>query len=104
VRLVSFYGSSDDLFEIEGSTGKEPDEIDCGNGHVELTIEHKNGAGMRVIGHYCSGGQWAVGIAPWDDDWPFPDWPMSWNFSGHTTKLLIELPDDVVIKEVKRKK
>jgi hypothetical protein len=101
MRLVKFYGSSDDLFEVETNTYKkgEPDEINCSDGHVELSLEHPNGQAMRVIGHYTVGGQWSVGIAPWNDDWPFPDWAMLWGFLGHSATLLIELPNEVVIKE-----
>lgn len=98
-RTLTFYGASDDLFEIDGTTGDEPDEIGCFGKAVTIEIRQQD-RGLIVAGMYTGRGVWAMGIAPIDDDQPMPDWPMSWAFEGYTAKLTIQAPDHVVVRRL----
>jgi len=100
MRILKFYGVSDDLFEIEGTVGDEPDERNSGT--VELIDE--NGDGLRVYCDYAvtNNACWVVGIAPLDEDIPLPEWPMSFKLGGrgYSTELTMEVPDSVIVTNV----
>lgn len=100
MRILKFYGVSDDLFEIEGTTGKEPDEINVGGDPVVVEIRAE-GTGLLVMGHYCRNGCWAIGIAPIDEDMPLPPWPLHWSAKGYSAHLEIHAPDKAKVAEVR---
>ena len=72
-RTLKFYGASDDLFEIEGTKGDEPDEVGSYNSAPVVSIRSNEGE-MLVIGQYSVGGTacWMVGVAPFEEDVPTP--------------------------------
>jgi hypothetical protein len=102
MRLLQFYGASDDLFEIEGSRRNEPDEISPSSA-VKITLGDE---GFIVSAHYgpaltpC----WAIGISQLDEDMPLPDWPIKFTTGapsrGYSVVLNVEAPDDVVLTEI----
>lgn len=96
-RTLKFYGASDDLFEIEGYRGDEPDEI---GRKATVCVFDRQGNGLVVAASYVHAGTWAIGIAPLNEDQPLPGWPMKWEAKvpGYTTVLTIEAPDDAVMK------
>lgn len=98
-KKLKFYGASDDLFEIEGTSLGEPDEIGCYS-RTPIVKVCNDLAGLQVIAHYV--GVWSIGIAPLDEDIPLPGWPMEWRLSGlgYSTELTLEVPDDVRVSEV----
>lgn len=100
MRKLTFYGSSDDLFEIEGTAGKEPDEIGSYDKPVQVTIR-ADGTGVVVTGIYCDNGCWSIGIAPIDEDVGLPDWPMRWTARGYSTRLEIDAPDKAKVSAPK---
>lgn len=101
MRVLTFYGTSDDLFEIEGTTGDEPDEIGCFQRAVAVEIRQQD-HGLIVTGQYALGGAptWSIGLAPIDEDQPMPDWPLSWAFEGYTAKLTVHAPDHATVRKL----
>ncbi len=102
-RTLKFYGASDDLFECEGTTGNEPDEIGCYDKPAAVVIEAMGRVGLQVIASYDGAHEnavWAIGIAPLDEDIQLPDWPMEWKLGvrGYSTELTITVPDDAVVR------
>tara|TARA_Y100000034_G_scaffold136880_1_gene216641 strand:- start:2104 stop:2331 length:228 start_codon:yes stop_codon:yes gene_type:complete len=72
-RALKFYGASDDLFEIEGTTGDEPDEVGCYDSFCGVTIEANDGV-LNVVGYYgpFNTACWMIGIMPVDEDIAMP--------------------------------
>ena len=112
MRTLKFYGASDDLFEIEGARGDEPDEICLCDRPVTVSLKlepppYDGGPevgivpeGLHVTGLYAPNDAtacWMIGIAPLDEGLDMPGWPMRWRFDGYTTVLEIDAPDDVVV-------
>lgn len=99
MRTLKFYGASDDLFEIEGTVGNEPDER--GPGTVEV-VDEETGEGLLVTASYVLRGCWTIGITPLDEDVNIPDWnyKISLGGRGYTTELTMDVPDSVVVKNL----
>jgi hypothetical protein len=55
---------------------------------------------MAVTGVYGKGCMWSVGIAPVEDNETLPSWPMTWEFSGYSTVLTLDVPDDASVRLV----
>jgi hypothetical protein len=107
MRKLTFYGASDDLFEIEGTKGDEPDELGS-YGSPSVVIVGNEQEGLRISAIYGShvegfGGCWAIAIGLRDEDEPLPSWPMTWGISrtGYSVMLVLEVPDDAVVAEAK---
>ncbi len=104
-RLLQFYGASDDLFEIDGGRGGEPDEIDPSSCVKIMDGE----VGMIVTAHYAPADAapcWAIGICQIDQDQPLPDWPIKFTTGapsrGYSVVLNVEAPDTAVMTELTR--
>lgn len=94
-RTLKFWGASDDLFEIEGSRGGEPSEVDERD---VVRVCDKMGNGLQVVANYIDPGVWSIGVAPLNEDQPIPAWPMSWRLEEsrrYSAELTIEAPGDV---------
>lgn len=107
MRTLKFYGCSDDLIEIEGTTGNEPDETtgDPGIFKVSWTNAIGEAEGLYVQVQYSPenvGVCWMVGVMPLDEDIPFPDWKMDWRTysNGYSTELELSVPDGVIVEQV----
>jgi hypothetical protein len=105
-RNLKFYGASDDLFEVEGTTGTEPNEIGC-YGRIPAVKVCNDHGGMIVVAIYDADSLppdmpecWTIGICPLDEDVPLPGWPMKWSAQGYSTVLEMEVPDDVRVTEI----
>ncbi|MEM6727836.1 MAG: hypothetical protein AAF618_04990 [Pseudomonadota bacterium] len=102
-RTLKFYGASDDLFEIEGTRGEEPDEIGCFDTPVTVKVATPDNEGLLITGLYApsnAAGTWMVGISQLDEDFELPDWPMRWRAPGgrgYSVELEIEVPDTVAV-------
>ena len=98
MRVLKFYGASDDLFEIEGTRGEEPDERD--EGTVEVKDSEGNGLHVHCVYGVTGTACWMVGVAPIDEDIPIPDWPMKFTLGGrgYSAMLTLEAPDDAVVR------
>lgn len=98
-RTLKFYGASDDLLEIDGTRGEEPDEIGAYDGPRTVKVYDRFGNCLLVTALYspASNGCWMIGISQADEDQPLPTWPMTWAATGYTTTLTIEVPDDAVV-------
>jgi len=105
MRTLKFYGASDDLFYIEGTTKDEPDEIGCFEKVVTVWVGNED-EGLFVTGMYApnnSSACWMVGISQFDEDMPLPDWKMSWDVDGYSVELTIEVPDDIAVADYTKK-
>lgn len=104
MRVLKFYGASDDLFEYEDSAGPG-DEIGCWDCIPTYTVKDSAGNGFQVIAVYSStskkikNGVWAIGVAPLDEGIPIPEWKMDMVLSkrGYSTMLVVYVPDDVTV-------
>lgn len=73
--MITIYGASDDLVEVDGCKGADefsPDDKDTW--HADLI--GPDGAQMRVFARYERHGCWSVGASQVDEEVPFPSWPV----------------------------
>jgi hypothetical protein len=101
VRTLKFYGASDDLFEIKGTSGAEPDEIGAYDQPRTVKVANDHG-GLFVTALYAPNNTaacWMIGISQLDEDMPLPDWPMRWSSEGYSTVLEIDAPDSAVVED-----
>ena len=96
MRKVSFRGHSDDIVEIHGTIGDEPDEIGCFESTpIYIKVEDENGWGFYVVAVY--NGCWGFGIMQLDEDEPLTFYDVSFSCDGYTVVMDIEIPDGAVI-------
>jgi hypothetical protein len=106
VRTLSFYGSSDDLVEVDDSCGKLGEEYSAGHTHKEdgapagtggrFLVTGPDGGRLVVIVSYARHkATWDVAVAPVDEDVPLPAWPARFKLAerGYSVRLELELPD-----------
>lgn len=104
-RTLSFYGTSDDLFEVIGGTRTEPDEIGCYDSHVILRLMcESDGSGLYIYGRYAPSniaGCWVVGIMPLEDA-TLPDWPTKYSTAenGYSPLLTITVPKAAEVVQI----
>ena len=94
MQTAIFYGSSDDLIEIEGVMGGDEFNI-IKDGPYIATFNL--GGKMRV--HALYDGCWSFAIGQVDEDISLPDWPfrITQHERGYSTQLEIDVPDDVKV-------
>ena len=95
MRTLTFYGISDDLFEIKGTKGSEPDERNEGT----VMVRDENGEGCLVTASHTSNGCWMIGVTPLDGDIEIPEWNLRLKLGGrgYSTELTMDVPDTVVV-------
>ncbi|MCA9179356.1 MAG: hypothetical protein KDB14_33090, partial [Planctomycetales bacterium] len=96
---------SDDLFEIDGTSGDEPDEIGCWDHPEVVKVHSPSEGGLHVVACYApkgSVGCWAIGLMQLDEDVEIPSWPMEWKIGGrgYSVELTLTVPDDAVVSKV----
>jgi len=102
---VKFYGSSDDLFQVEGPVIGAPDEIGCYDKPGVIKVQSGVDQ-VCVVAMYSPGnvsGCWSIGLMPVDEDVPIPSWPMNWKLKdhhGYSTELVMTVPDNAVVSVV----
>lgn len=109
MRKLTFYGSSDDLFEIRGTTRQEPCEAASLDGPAVAKIEAREGC-VCVVAVYAPKGSgapcWALGLMPVAEDVPIPPWPVTFRLheirpgGGYSAELTVTVPDDAVVSMV----
>jgi len=107
MKTLECRGSSDDTFGVytvhpDGLRG--PDHDDCADFSVR-TFEIDAGVEGRlwVVGVYgkCPVGVWAVGLAPVEEDAPWPTWAQPrWSLDGYTPVMRLEVPDHATVQLV----
>lgn len=102
-KILTFYGASDDLCEVEEVGGPFREEYNCYDKPCIIRLwSKKEKAGLFIIVQYAisNTGTWAVGIAQLDEDISLPNWAMSYtDQTGYSVGLTIECPDDVSLVE-----
>ena len=109
---VKFWGSSDDLVEVEGCTSARDFTV-TSEKHENVAGLHHNAefstpgnATFIVNGHilvkadYNTTGIWTFTAYPPQDDAPYPDWPTTIKQStqcAHSMELTIEIPDKTAL-------
>lgn len=95
MQTAVFYGASDDLIEIEGVKGGN----EFGIFKVGPYIAAFNlGGKMRI--HSIYDGCWSFAVGQVDEEIPLPDWPIRIKWPGgrgYSTRLEIDVPDDVKV-------
>lgn len=93
--VVTLYGASDDLIEVEG-TAPGCDEYNEEDAHFVLTGD--KGA-VRIRVWYTRRGVWAIAVAPVEEDAPML--PVQITGSGYTAQAIVG-GVRLVVKEAKR--
>ncbi len=104
MKVLKFYGVSDDLFEMEGDIA---DEIGCYDRGASYLLEAESGS-MIVYAIYAppciKGATWVIGIALKDEGVSLPDWNIKYETAPangypdpqpYSPMLIIEAPNDV---------
>ena len=103
MRQIGFYGSSDDLAEIEGYRPGEPDEVCNTEGHFAFEVVTPAGEGLQVFVDCRINGCWSVGVGQLEEGIPLPTWPMhmrAYHYADrdpYSVRLDMDVPDDAVI-------
>lgn len=106
MRILTFSGSSDDIFCFEEKRGG--DETYAGSDDIAAYKVANDHGGLIVVGAYspklAGNGCWAVGVTLLDEDIKLPDWPMRFGSAqnGYSALLTIETPDDVRVTPLHR--
>lgn len=101
MKTVSFEGASDDLIEVEGCDGGDEYGVWNNGDSYKGTFTLVEGNEPRMNVHAFYDGCWSFGIGMVDEDVALPDWPTrlkSPGGRGYTTRLEIDIPDNVFVK------
>jgi hypothetical protein len=104
MKTLSFYGSSDDLFEMDSSNPRESDEFSPGYVTVSV-VDDVGPIGLRVHCEYVDGGVWMLGVSQLEEDAALPDWNVrfSTHSRGYSALLTMDVPDDAHVRQGRRK-
>lgn len=98
MKEFCFEGRSDDQM-IERLTGQGADN--CAQDDPIVALITSREGEMLVVAHYhlAPHGTWTIGVAPFDELTPVPDWPVRIGpgTSAHSPALYIEAPDDATV-------
>lgn len=100
MKLITIYGASDDLVEIEGDI-PGADEYGCykSSGLIHGRIELESKSFMARIWIYCIyDGCWHFSFGMAEEGDAYPQWPIKTEWDGYTAKHTIEVPDDTTCK------
>jgi|ERR1044071_5669060 hypothetical protein len=94
--MITIYGASDDLVEVDGCEGA--DEFNADDWSADLIAP--DGGHMRVYCRFELTGCWSVGVGQPDEDYQLPGWPvtitqapaMNPGNPGYSAKLTIDAP------------
>lgn len=102
-KIIAFEGASDDLIEIEGDD--KYDEL----GHTKskpwtaVIYDPASSNALEVSVWYGPHGTWHTGVGLFDEDMPWPKWPIKIGQSlntNYSSRLEIEVPDGAYISRV----
>lgn len=98
MSLVTFYGYSDDLIEIDGPIEGCGEHDIGGNSAPQKRVSFGVFCGadaLRVTPVYTIGGCWGFAVTQLEEADPFPDWEIKISRKhDYSTKLEIKLPDE----------
>lgn len=96
-QTLRIYGASDDCVELEGAIDDEF-YVD-GDDRWTGLLTAPDGMRILVFAEYTRG-TWAVGAGSFDEDIPFPDWPVSIvpGANTYSAMLVIEVPVGTIVK------
>lgn len=108
MKTVTFYGSSDDLVEIDGIKGADEFNVyEQINAFEVITGVIGEETGLRVLAIYDNDGTWSFAVALLGEGIELPDWemellsPNQHEMNNYSTMLSIEVPDDARVRYVK---
>lgn len=106
MAVLTVYGASDDLVEIEGVKGADEFTVP-GSGSWEGVITAPDGATARLYVDFRSNGCWTVALGLWEEDYNLPDWPVKISLNAkacrYSTYAEITVPDGSKVKEIKNR-
>jgi hypothetical protein len=96
MSTITFYGSSDDLVEVDGCEGA--DEFNVYDTIWRAELKAPDDSGLQVFASYD--GSWGFGVSQLDENAPIPSWPLSFgtHANGYSVLLNIEAPDGTVLR------
>lgn len=91
---VLFWGSSDDLIEVEGEVPGCDEYYAIESRPHEFLIEAPDGTAMLVTGFFGAEGSWSFAPGLLNEDHPYPSWPVVVRpaSNGYSTVLEICVP------------
>lgn len=110
IRLLGFYGSSDDLCEIDGSRPGEPirfsPDLETDTATVEIRVPGTD-EGLCVNWWFNTSDLWSLGLSQLREGVPLPLWQWTYGTVKHpdgewgtSVKLILEAPDGARIRQV----
>lgn len=100
MSIITVYGASDDLVEIEGVKGA--DEFST-NGHWIGVIEAPDGKTALLYADYRNNGTWTVSLGQYEEDYELPNWVVitltNLAVCSYSTLVHIHVPEGTTIKE-----
>jgi hypothetical protein len=102
--MIKIYGSSDDLFEVDGEFRGE-NEYGCYNEKVVLCVhDFTDNSGVIVTGEYAPESPctavWAITVAPEDEDSPMPMMTIEMAENGYSPMLVIRCTDNTSVTKL----
>lgn len=98
MRILKFYGYSDDTFGEYGLTNEDVDNCGCCE-PIQCVIDCGNGGRLMVIGQYsrasAGNGCWMVGVSKVEEYDEFPDWNIQIGYCAeveYSPELFVEIP------------
>lgn len=96
--MITIYGASDDLVEVDGCEGADEFPSDDWSG---VLVGPDGVQQMRVYCRYESNGCWSVGAVQIDEQYQLPEWPvtitqapaMNPDNPGYSALLTIDAPE-----------
>lgn len=100
-QVISFWGSSDDLIELEinGKFEEEYCVFKPDSGLITTFKVYNLDEGLKVYAIYD--GCWSFGVGLLSEDDKLPDWPIVFGThkNGYSMSLNIKVPKDVVVEK-----
>jgi len=104
MAVLTVFGSSDDLIELDGIEGA--DEFNDTSGTWTGVIEAPDGDTALLYVDYRNNGTWTVALGLWEEDYTLPAWPVEvvsgTEFNSYTTLAKITVPDGTTVRELER--
>ena len=102
--MITIYGASDDLVEVEGCEGADEFTVDSRNRWQGDLVALGGTEQMRVRAEFDPDGSgcWVISLSQTDESVPFPAWGngVEQSSSGYSTLVSVDAPDGTRLTNV----
>lgn len=99
MAVISFWGSSDDLIEVDGDlSGCDEYMLTDFSTWIGVIEHYDSGDKIKVYAYYD--GCWAFGVGIYDEGHKMPEWPVNFvtnTENNYSVRMGIEVPDDAEV-------